>query len=423
MNISIEKLKSSEVKITVELSELDMETYRQKALERLAGQINVKGFRPGKVPLSVAAEQLSPQAVLAQTIDLAIPPTYIEAINQEKIEPISRPQVKILSETPFKYEAIVAVYPEVKVKDYQKIQLTPEPTTVTPEQLQAELKTLQTHHATYLDITDRPAQLGDRAEIDFEGFDNGGAPLDGTKSKNHPVILGDKGFVPGFEENIIGLKIGESKEFTVTFPADYFHKPFQSKEVKFKVTLNRLEQRNLPPLDAELIKKITGRELSQSEFESEVQKNLQRQAEQNEKNRLEGLLLEQIEAKTEVDLAHSLIEEEVHYMLEEQKQNFQNRGVKWEDYLKATGKDEKTLHDEAHPEAEKRLRLRFGVQEIFKLEKIEVTDADLEAALQDELKIFASINYQPKIEEQEMIKTRLRNKLKMEKLIATFLKK
>jgi trigger factor len=423
MNITAEKPVKSEIKLTVELSELEMETYRQKALEKLAKQVNVKGFRPGKVPLDVAAEQLDPGFVTAHAIDMAIPPTYVDAIKEKNIEPIARPKVTVVSDVPLKYEAIIPVYPEVKVKDYQKITLEKKPVQTTEQQVQEEIARFQGYHATYADVTDRAAQIGDRVEIDFEGFDQGGAPLEGTSSKNHPLVLGDKSFVPGFEENIIGLKLTEEKEFTVNFPADYFHKPFQNKPVKFKVKLNRIEQRNLPALDAELIKKITNKEMSEAEFRTEVKNNLQKQQEQDEQNRLESAMLEQIEAKTEVELPETLIDEEVHYMIDEQKDNLDRRGIVWADYLKATGKDEQSLHDEKHPEAEKRLRLRFGVQEIFKLEKVDVTDAELDQSMQDELKVLASMNYQPKIEEQDMLKNRLRNKIKMEKLIQFFLKK
>lgn len=423
MNITAEKPVKSEVKLTVELSELELENYRQKALEKLAKQVNIKGFRPGKVPLEVAAEQLEPGFVMAHAIDMAIPPTYVDAIKEKNIEPIARPKVTVISENPLKYEALIPIYPEVKVKDYQKIKLEKKPVVTTDEQVQEEVKRFQGYHATYADVTDRAAQIGDRVEIDFAGFDEGGAPLDGTTSKNHPLVLGEKSFVPGFEENMIGMKLNEEKEFTVTFPADYFHKPFQGKPVKFKVKVNRIEQRNIPALDAELIKKITGKEMSEAEFMAEVKNNLQKQQEQDEQNRLEGQMLEQIESKTEVEIPETLIDEEVHYMIDEQKENLDRRGIAWADYLKATGKDEHALHDEKHPEAEKRLRLRFGVQEIFKLEKIDVTDAELEQSMQDELKVLASMNYQPKIEEQEMLKNRLRNKIKMEKLIQFFLKK
>lgn len=421
MNITADRSAKSEIKLTVELSELEMQNYYQKALEKLAQQINVKGFRPGKVPQEVAEQQLEKGFVMAHAVDLAIPPTYMEALKQEKIEPISRPKVTVVTESPLKYEAMIPVYPEVKVKNTQKFQLSAKKIEVSGQQVEDEIKHFQGYHATYSDVT-RPAQMGDRVEIDFNGFDNTGVPLEGTTSKNHPMVLGDKTFVPGFEEELVGMKIGDEREFTVTFPKDYFHKPFQNKPVKFKVKLNRLEERKLPELNAEFIKKVAGKEMTVDEFRTEVKSNFQKKLEQDEQNRLENELLEKIRDNTDVSLSESLVDEEIHFIIDDIRENNSRRGLPWEEYLKAIGKTEQQLHEEKHGEAEKRLKLRFGVQELFKEEKIEVGDEELDKAYQDEMKILASMNYEPKIEEQEMLRIKLKNKIKLEKLIAVFLK-
>lgn len=421
MNITSAKQGTAEIKLRVELSEMEMAVYSEKAIEKLSKQVNVKGFRPGKVPLSVAQESIDPKYLAAYTIDLAIPPTYTEAIKDQKIEPIGRPSVNIISESPFVYEAIVPIYPEVTVKDLKSIKLTAKKVEVSQADQDEEIKRFQVMHAVYSDV-DRAAEIGDRAEIDFNGFDEGGVPLEGTTSKNHPLILGDNSFVPGFEEQVVGMKKTEDRDISVVFPADYFHKPFQGKKVIFKIKLNRLEQRTLPAIDAELIKKITGKEITQEQFIIELKANLLKARQQEETTRLENELLEQIEKNTTVELAHSLIDEEIQFMNDEQKRELEQRGINWEQYLEAVQKTEKDLHDEKHSEAEKRLRLRFGVQEVFKLEKVEISDEELNKAFQDEMKIFSAMNYEPKMEEQEVFKTRLRNKLKMEKMVAIFTK-
>jgi len=422
MKITVDKKMPAEVKMTVELTELELQNFYQKALEKLAAQLNVSGFRPGKVPLDVAEKQLDKAFIMAHAVDLAIPPTYVEAIKQEKIEPIAQPKVTVVSDSPMKYEALIPVYPEVKVRDYQKIKLEKKKMEVTAAMVAEEIEHFRAYHATYSGA-DRPAQNGDKVEIDFNGFDEGGVPLEGTTSKNHPMILGEKSFVPGFEENLIGLKTGEEKEFMVTFPKDYFHKPFQNKPVKFKVKLVKLEERHLPDVNAEFVQKVSGREMTVEQFREEVKVNLQKASEQEEQNRLENLLLEKIRDNTDVTLSETLVDEEVHFILDEIKENAATRGIQWEDYLKATGKSESALHDEKKKDAEARLKLRFGVQELFKLEKIEVKEDELEKAFQDEMKILASMKYEPKMEEQEMLKVRLKNKIKLEKLIAVFLTK
>ena len=421
MNITSEKKGKAEIKMRVELAELDLEKYRGMALQKLAGQINVKGFRPGKIPLEVVKENVDPKYLASYTIEMAIAPTYMEGIKEQKIEPIGRPTVTVISETPLVYEAIIPVYPQVHVKDYQKIKVEAHQVVVSEADQEVEIKRFQAMHAIYRDV-EREAKLGDRVEIDFNGFDEGGVPLDGTSSKNHPLVLGENTFVPGFEEQLVGLKKGEEKEISVTFPADYFHKPFQNKLVKFKVKLHRLEEREIPELNAELIKKITNKEMSLEQFRQELKENMIKAREEDDKIRIENEVLDQLEKRTEVELSHALIDEEIHYMIDEQKNELQERGISWEKYLEAVKKTEKDLHDEKHADAEKRLRLRFGVQEVFKEEKIEVSEAELNKAFDDEMKILEAMNYVPKVEEKEIFKTRMKNKLKMEKMINIFKK-
>lgn len=421
MKITVDKPKNSEVKMTVELTELEMETYYQKALQKLSTQVNIKGFRPGKVPLNIVEQQVEKDHILAQAIDLAIPPTYVEAVKEQKIEPISRPQVTVTSQSPLTYEAVIPLYPEVSLDNYKKISVKPQKVEVDAKTVEEEIKRFQKVHAKFQDV-DRAAKLTDRVEIDFDGFDEGGAPLEGTTSKNHPIVLGDQTFIPGFEEEVVGMTKDQTKEFDITFPKDYFHKPFQSKKVKFKVTVRRIEETQMPELNAEFAKTLTGKEMTEAELRQEIEKNLLKSKQAEEQSRLENEVLEEILKKTKVEIPHALIEEEVHYMIEDQKKNIESRGMKFDDYLQAIQKTHDDLHKEHEPEAKKRLTLRFGVQEIFKLEKIEVSEEELNKAFLDQMEIFAAMNYQPQIEDQKVYKTQLTSKLKMEKLVAIFTK-
>jgi trigger factor len=421
MKITVDKPKNSEVKMTVELTELEMETYYQKALQKLSTQVNIKGFRPGKVPLNIVEQQLEKDYILAQAIDLAIPPTYVEAVKEQKIEPIARPQVTVTAQSPLTYEALIPLYPEVSLNDYKKISVKPQKVEVDAKTVEEEIKRFQKVHAKFQDV-DRPAKLTDRVEIDFDGFDEGGVPLEGTTSKNHPIVLGDQTFIPGFEEQVVGMTKDQTKEFDITFPKDYFHKAFQNKKVKFKVTARRIEETQMPELNAEFAKILTGKEMTEAELRQEIEKNLLKTKQAEEQSRLENEVLEEILKKTKVEIPHVLIEEEVHHMIDEQKKNIESRGMKFDDYLQAIQKTHDDLHKEHEPEAKKRLTLRFGVQEIFKLEKIEVSDEELNKAFLDQMEIFAAMNYQPEIEDQKVYKTQLTSKLKMEKLVAIFTK-
>jgi trigger factor len=421
MKITVDKPKNSEVKMTVELSELEMSNYYQKALQKISQQVNIKGFRPGKVPLDIVEQQVEKEYILSQAIDLAIAPTYVEAIKEQKIEPIARPQVTVTSQSPLIYEAVIPLYPEVKLDGYKSISVKKQEAKVEAKDVQEEIDRYQKAHAKFQEV-DRPAKLTDKVEIDFDGFDEGGAPLEGTTSKNHPIVLGDKTFIPGFEEEVVGMTKDQTKEFDITFPKDYFHKPFQSKKVKFKVTVKKIDEAQMPELNAEFAKLLTGKEMTEAELRQEIEKNLQKTKQAEEQARLENEVLEEILKKTKVEIPAVLIEEEIHFMIDEQKKNIESRGMKFEDYLHAMQKTHDDLHKDHEAEAKKRLTLRFGVQEIFKLEKIEVTDAELDKAFLDQMEIFSSMNFQPTLEDQKVYKTQLTSKLKMEKLVALFTK-
>ncbi|MGL5831082.1 MAG: trigger factor [Candidatus Altimarinota bacterium] len=421
MKITVDKPKNSEVKMTVELTELEMETYYQKALQKLSTQVNIKGFRPGKVPLNIVEQQLEKDYILAQAIDLAIAPTYVEAVKEQKLEPIARPKVTVTSQTPLTYEAVIPLYPEVKLDGYKNISVKKQKVEVDAKAVEEEIQRFQKAHSKFQEV-DRPAKLTDKVEIDFDGFDEGGAPLEGTTSKNHPIVLGDQTFIPGFEEQVVGMTKDQTKEFDITFPKDYFHKPFQSKKVKFKVTVKKIDEAQLPEINAEFAKILTGKEMSEAELRQEIEKNLQKAKESEEQTRLETEVLEEILKKTKVEIPEALIEEEIHFIIEEQKKNIENRGMSFDAYLEAVQKTHDDLHKDHEPEAKKRLTLRFGVQEIFKLEKIEVSEEELNKAFLDQMEIFAAMNYQPQIEDQKVYKTQLTSKLKMEKLVAIFAK-
>ncbi len=421
MNILVEKPNKGEQKVVIELTEAEMQVYYQKALQKLSQQINVKGFRPGKIPASVVEQHVNKEAILANAIDLALPVTYTEAITKEKIEAIGQPQVNLLQPMPLKYEAIVPIYPDVKVSGYEKLKLERKKIEVSDSDIKEELTRMQKSHSIYTE-SDRPAKLSDRVEIDFDGFDEDGNALDNTSSKNHPLILGDKSFIPGFEEQVVGMNKGDKKEIKVTFPEDYFHEPFRKKVVVFKVRLVRHEEMKVPEIDEELIEKVSGKKQSVEEFRKMLKENMQRMKEEEETSRLEGILLEKIMESTKVDLPKPLIDQEVNYMLESQKRDMKERGVAFEQYLEATQQTEEELKKSKVSEAEKRLKTRFGIQEVFKKDKIEVKPDELEKAFQDEIKLLETMNVKPNDHDQQHLKLRLENRIKLEKLLKKYTK-
>lgn len=423
MEISVEKLPKSEIKITVALSLEETIKYLEKAAKQVSEMVKIPGFRPGQAPLEIVKKHVKEGAVEGHMLDIAVPPTYTEAIKKENLEVISRPNVNLLSDVPLKYEATVAVYPEVKISGYDKINIKAQDTRVEDKDVEEVLTDIQRRRATYQKV-DRAAQKGDRVEIDFEGFDDGGAPLENTQSKHHPVIIGDGTLVPGFEDELIGLKKDDEKEFKVTFPKEYFHKPFQGKKVTFRVKVHEVEEIKLPDLSPDFLKEIAGEEKSVDEVKETIRSNLKQEREHGEKMRRENEFLDKLADMTKVEIPSALIEEEIDGMMEEFLSELEQRGHSMQQYLEGAKKTMEELREQRRKEAEKRLKLRFGLQQVFEQEKIVATEDDLKKEMQHILELYPE-NERAKLEteykEGSYLRRRLENKIKMEKLFATYL--
>lgn len=423
MNISVEKLPKSEMKVSIELSLEETTKHLEKAAKQVSGMVKVPGFRPGQAPMEVLKKHVKEGAIEAHMLDMAIPETYTEAVKKEDIQVISRPQVKVLSDVPLKYEATVAIYPEVKISGYDKIKVKPQDAKVEDKDIDAVLNDIQTRQAKYVKV-DREAKKGDRAEIDFEGFDEGGAPLENTNSKHHPVILGENTLVPGFEDELLGLKKGDKKEFTVTFPKDYSHKPFQKKKVVFKVFIHEIEEVQKPEFTPEFLKQITGQDKTLDEVKKDIRENLERERQQAEKNRQEDEFLDKVADMTKADVPNALLEEELDSMLEEFTRGLEERGLNMEQYLEGAKTTVEELRKMREKEAEKRLKLRFGLQQIFKQEEIKATDEEMKKEMETISALYPEAEREKlkkEYEEGSYLRRRLENKIMMDKLFATYL--
>ncbi len=421
MEFKVTPAEKSQLQLTVELTELEMEKYYHQALDRLSKQVNVKGFRPGKVPRNVVEQQVDQSMIYSMAADLAISPTYVEIVEKEKIEPVGRPSVTVENFMPLKFTALIPITPTVTFKDLQGLQIEEHPVDVKDEEVQAEITRYQRMHSAYTPI-EREVQLGDRIEIDFDGYDENKVALENTSSRNHPMILGDKSFVPGFEEQIVGMKKGEKREIKVTFPADYFHEPFRNKVVEFVVRVVAAEEMQVPELTAEFIQKVTGKAMSVDEFKTSIRTNLLKAKQDEEKRRQENDFLSKLLEKVELELPHSLIHDEIDYIIKEQQYDLKSRGIEWKQYLEAMQQTESAVREEKHKEAENRLKIRFAVLEMFKQENITVNEAEMSKAIDDELAFLASMNFKTEQIDPQNLRIRLENRQKMDKLLQKFIK-
>jgi trigger factor len=423
MQIEVKTLPKSEVKLIIELTEEEMGKYNELAAKQVSEMVKIPGFRPGHVPPDVLKQHVSEETLAAHMLDIAVPEIYSAAVLKEKIKAVSRPKVSIVSEKPLKLEAVVAIYPEVKVSGYEKMDIPKKEVKVTPEEVEHVLNDIQQRHAKYVEV-DRAAKMKDKVEIDFEGFDEGGAPLENTKSTNHPLLLGEKTLVEGFEEELVGLKKGEKKTFHITFPKDYFHKKFQGKKVEFRVEVKKVEEVVLPEFTPEFIKQLAGSEKTMDELKKIVEENLLRDHEYEEKVRRENEVLEKLIDKTQVEIPESLIEEELDGMIDEMKSDLENRGIPFDKFLEQSKKELKDLRADRRKEALKRLTLRFGLQQVFEQDHLSVSEDELKKEIEHVISLY------PEHEREKLKKEyttgsylvrRLENKLKMDKLFERLL--
>jgi len=414
MDVNVKKLAKAEVEVIIELKEAEFKSDIDKAVEELSKEVKISGFREGKVPFDVLVQHVGKDMILNHALDLAIPRILGDVIKKEKLEVIARPKIEVLSTEPVKIKATAPVYPEVKVDGYDKVKIKAKAVKLGEKEVDDAIDRVKKQFTEWKEVL-RPIEKGDKAELDFEGFDEGGAALEGTQSKNHPLVIGENMMVPGFEDQVIGMKTGEEKDFELTFPADYHKKNFQNKKVKFHVKINKVEKPEAPELNEEFIEKISGTKKPIEDFKKDVERDLQKFKEQESRKDLEEELLKKFLDVAKVEFSDILVDEEVDFMLRDMRQNMQQKGLKFEDYLTHMKKSEEDLRNEMQKEAVKRITLRFALQEIINKENIEVSEDKIKEQL-------SKIPNLPK-EHEPQAKGQITNSLKIEQLFDRFITK
>jgi len=424
MKVDIKKLPKSEVQLTITVPYEDYKKWEKKALEEVNKEMKIAGFRPGHIPEGVVREKLGEEGLKSATLDFVLPQTYAKAVMDNKIDVIAQPKVDIKSHIKkegddFVYCAIVAIMPEIKMGDYKKIKIARKPVTVDPRRVDETIQLIMDRHAQWKDV-DRKAQKGDRAEVDFEGFDEEGKAIPNTASKNHPIILGSNTMVPGFEEAIVGIGKGETKEFELKFPKDYHAKAMQGKKVKFKLTLNRLEEKIEQKLDEAWIEKVTGKKQSVDDFKKLVEDDLKSELTIKANQEHDSAVVAEVLKITKADIPEALIGQEINFMLEDQKARAKHQGIAWEEYLKHINKTEEDFLKDHRKGAEERVLARLGVQHIIRDSNLHISDEELSQ------KIEALIAHYPEEQQSKVrehyendkeAKTHLRHNLAADKLI------
>ncbi len=362
----------STVHLSVELSPAEMTKHYDVVVKELAGQVSVKGFRKGKVPRAVLEQRFGAEYIAAQVLERAVSMSYYDAVNEHKLQPVANPQTTLpenrsqLDQTGLSYSAIVPVLPKVELGEYQAVKVKSLESDFKPEQVDQAIDEIRKGQATFNDV-DRPAQSGDRVEIDFVGSRKG-VEVEGAKSENHPLIIGEDNLIPGFSDQLKKMRTGQVKTFKIRFPKEYHEKSLAGEKVEFTVTMKRLQERVLPDIDDAFAKKLGVGSLE--ELREKLTENLKEEKRQEARRKTEDAVLEAVLAKASVDIPNALIDEEAHRMVHEIERSAQAQGIPFEKYLEHLGKTHDELAAEQTGEAERRVKIAFVLNEIAEREKI-----------------------------------------------------
>ncbi|MDP3999985.1 MAG: trigger factor [bacterium] len=391
MDIELKELPKSEVSLKISISPEEMRGYFEQAVKNLAKQANLPGFRKGKAPRSVLESRTGPHHIAHEAMELAVAESYYKAVMKHDLRPVGRPQTDLkhehddLEKDGLSFTATVAVMPPVTLGDYKKVSVKPQRSEYSDKQVDEALDQLRKGRAGFAQVT-RAAKEGDRVEIDFVGKQGKGkdkAEVPGAKSENHPLVLGQGGFIPGFEEELVGLKTGQVKTFTLTFPKDYHEQSLAGKPVEFTVTMRQVQETKLPELDDDFAKGFGAK--SVGDLRKRLAENLKKEKEQEARQKTEQEVVNQVVDRAKVEVPEELVGDELTRMFAEFRQHVERQGIPFDKYLEQSGKTEDDFRKDQRGEAERRVKMSLVLNAIQEKEKIEVSEKRLKEEIATQL--------------------------------------
>ena len=385
MKYTFEKGEKSSVKITVTLTAKEWAAMQDQAYEKTKGKYQLPGFRKGHVPKSVIEQSYGKGAFYEEAINLAFAKYYYGVLEKEPtIEPIDRPDVAIdkLDDKGLTFTATVPVKPEVKLGDYKGIKIEKVEYNVKDDDIATEVNRLLEQHATEENVEGRPAKDGDITVIDYSGSIDGVKFAGGTAEKQN-LTLGSGMFIPGFEEQVVGMNIGETKDITVKFPDDYGADELKGKEAVFTVTLHEIKEKKLPELTDEFVKDKTGSETVDA-YKASVKEKLEKANAQRAEREIEDKIIKAITDKSEVEIPDSLVEREIDNMVQQASYRLMYQGLKFEDYLKYTNQTMEAYREGLKDSAKDHVKTQLVIDKILTDEKIEATKEDIDAKIAEQ---------------------------------------
>ncbi|MEC0175968.1 MULTISPECIES: trigger factor [Paenibacillus] len=383
MKATWEKIEKNLGVLEVEVEADRVAAALDKAFNKVAKKANVPGFRKGKVPRPIFEARYGVEALYQDAIDILLPEVYTEAVDQTDIFPVDRPEVEIdqfAKGEVFKFKAKVTVKPEVTLGDYKGVEVPVQKVEVSDEELDAELKRLQERHAELSVIDEGAAENGDVAVIDFDGSVDG-VPFEGGQAERYSLELGSGTFIPGFEEQVVGMATGDFKDVEVTFPETYHAEELAGKKAVFKVKVHEIKRKQLPELDDEFAKDVSEFE-TLAEYKEDLKKQLLERKEQEAKGNKEAAVVDKVAANAEVEIPQAMIDGEIQNMMRDFDNRLRNQGMNLEMFLSFSGQTTGDLQEQMKDDAEKRVRNNLVLEQIAKEENIEVTEEDINKELE-----------------------------------------
>ena len=417
MSIKVEKTENkNEVKLEFTIEAEKFEQGMKTVYKKNARYFNIPGFRKGKAPYNIVEKHYGPEIFYEDAFNEVVPEVYEEAIKANNLEVVSNPKIDISQMEKGKeliFTAVVQIKPEVKLGKYTGIEIPKIEYTVSDEDIEKEIETIADKNSRLVTVEDRAVENKDVAVIDFEGFVDGVA-FEGGKAENHELEIGSHSFIDGFEDQVIGMKVGEEKEINVKFPEKYFSEDLAGKDAMFKVKLHEIKKKELPKIDDEFAKDVSEFDTLE-ELKASIRKRDEEENEHRAKHEKEDVAIKTVCENAEVDIPSGMIETELNRIMQDMDMNLSYQGMNLARYLQMIGKTEEDFKKDYEEQAKESVKSRLVLEAISKDAKIEVTDTDISEKIKELAKSYGKT--EEELEKNEELKKYVKDNLSYEKTI------
>lgn len=382
MKATMEKIDNNKVVFEIEVPQAEVAKAVEKAYRKLAGKVNIPGFRKGKTPRNILERHIGKEAILDEAFEMLASPAYGAALEENNIEPVSRPEIDVVTLAEDKdlvFKATVVAKPEITLGQYKGLKVTEQAVEITEEQINSQIETMRQSHGKMVVAEGVAIEEGDFAIIDFEGFVDGVA-FPGGEGKAHPLQIGSNTFIPGFEAQLIGVKAGETVDVNVTFPTEYHAADLAGKDSVFKVTVNDVKRQELPELDDEFVKDVSEFNTVE-ELKADIKNKLEVTAIEKAAHEFRNEAIKQAVENAVVDIPEVMVEESISKMIEDLSANLESRGMKLDDYMKYMNADMNALRQNYHASALVGVKTDMLMEAIVRAEALEVSIEEIDAEI------------------------------------------